>query len=280
MLDLIDNWVMGLLASDEKHAYSPNVGDHIFVPRSLARDLEKSTGKKFNSWDYQPQGKIGLAVPLFSLIGYTHHAIYIGNNKVIHYDGEPGREEDAEIQIASLEKFAAGDPINLYSNESDFTPGEIVARAYYRLGERKYSVENNNCQHFCNWCRGDRSDDFYYPEVSMQTVMKKFRKVDNENFSMQLSKYDMTDEGIVLSGTVSAGSLSVGDIIKVIQQPRKGHLSEVTHKHDEEIATLTVKKLKKNRYCQTVHKGDTVKITVSGFVSCINMFNYLIVSKK
>ena len=270
MLDLLDNWVMNLLASDEKHAYEPKVGDHIFVPRSLKRDLEKSTNFKDT-----------IAEPHFavtSLIGYTHHGIYIGDNKVIHYDGEPGREDEAEIQIASLEKFAAGDPINLYSDESDFTPGEIVARAYYRLGESKYSVGNNDSQHFCNWCRGEHDDDFYYPEVDMKTVMKKFRQADNSNFSMQLSKYDIAEGGIILGGTVSSGSISVGDKIKVIQQPRKGHLSEVTHPNDEEIATLTVKKLRKNSYCQTVHAGDTVEITVEGFVSCINMFNYLIVS--
>lgn len=271
MLDLLDNWITGLLASDEKHAYSPNVGDHIFVPRSLERDLKKCT-------NFEDR----IAAPHFaltSLIGYTHHAIYIGNNKVIHYDGEPGREENAEIQIATLEKFAAGDPINLYSDESDFTPGEIVARAYYRLGEKKYSVENNNCQHFCNWCRGDHSDNFYYPEVDMQKVMKNFRKADNEKFSMQLSSYDIAEGGIVLGGTISAGKISVGDTIKVIQQPRKGHYSEGLYK-DEEIATLTVIKIQKNKSCQTAYKGDSVKITVEGFVSCINMFNYLIVSEK
>jgi len=32
---------MGLLANDEKHAYIPKVGAHIFVPRSSERDLKK-----------------------------------------------------------------------------------------------------------------------------------------------------------------------------------------------------------------------------------------------
>lgn len=270
MLDLFDNWIMGLLASDEKHAYTPNIGDHIFVPRSLERDLKKCTN--FEDRITEPH------FSLTSLIGYTHHAIYIGDNKVIHYDGEPGREEAAEIQIASIEKFAAGDPINPYSDESDFTPGEIVARAHYRLGEKKYSVGHNNCQHFCNWCRGDHSDDCYYPEVDMSTVMKKFRNANQSSFSMQLSKYDISDYGVILGGTISSGSISVGDKIKVIQQPRKGHLSEVTHPKDEEIATLTVKKLKKNNFCRTARAGDTVEIIIDGFVSCINMYNYLIVS--
>lgn len=270
MLDLIDNWVMNLLASDHKHAHSPKLGDHIFVPRNLARDLEKVT-----DWeDTIPEPHMVLS----SLIGYTHHGIYIGDNKVIHYDGEPGREDDAEIKITSLENFAAGDPVNLYSDESDFTPGEIVARAHYRLGEKKYSVGSNNCQHFCNWCRGDRSDDCYYPEVDMATVMKKFRNAHDATFSMQLSGYQILDGGIVLSGTISSGSISVGDTVKVIQQPRKGHLSEVTHPNDEEIAVLTVTKLKKNKSCRTARSGDSIEMTVDGFVSCINMFNYLIVS--
>lgn len=278
MLDLFDNWFRGFLdnlgssVGIPENSYSPNIGDHIYVPRSLSRDLKKCDD--FNELDYETKSKF---LVVSSIIGYTHHGIYIGNNKVIHYDGEPGREEAAEIQIADLEKFSAGDPIHLYSDESDFTPGEIVARAHYRLGEKKYSVGNNNCQHFCNWCRSDHSDNCYYPEVNMATVMKKFSDKNNSNFSMQLSSYNHSDYGIVLGGTVSSGSISVGDKIKVIQQPRKGHLSEVTHNKDEEIATLTVKKIKKNRYCGTAKAGDTIELTVDRFVSCINMFNYLIV---
>lgn len=267
MLDLLDNIITGVLAGDKN--YEPNIGDHIYVPRTMARDLQKCDD--FKDWDTRAQKQLLL---VGSVIGYSHHGIYIGGGKVIHYDGEPGREDAAEIQISSLEKFSAGDPVNLYSDESEFTPGEIVARAHYRLGERKYSVENNNCQHFCNWCRGDSSDGGYYPEVSMETILKKFR-ANNEKFSMQLSKYDISD-GIILGGTVSAGSISVGDKIKVIQQPRKGHLSE--GQPEEEIATLTVKKLRRKNFCKTARAGDTVEITVDGFVSCINMYNYLIVS--
>jgi HRAS-like suppressor 3 len=29
----------------------------------------------------------------------------------------------------------------------------VVLRARSRLGERRYDVVRNNCEHFCNWCQ-------------------------------------------------------------------------------------------------------------------------------
>jgi len=34
-----------------------------------------------------------------------------------------------------------------------FAPAEIVARARSRLGEDRYRLTTNNCEHFCHWCR-------------------------------------------------------------------------------------------------------------------------------
>jgi hypothetical protein len=37
-----------------------------------------------------------------------------------------------------------------------FDQDEVVRRARLRLGEDRYSVLTNNCEHFCEWCvRGE-----------------------------------------------------------------------------------------------------------------------------
>lgn len=84
---------------------------------------------------------------------YTHHGIYIGNGRVIHYLLK-------NVQSDSLETFADGAKIRIVpSSESpvQFSPQEIVNRARSRLGEDKYNLIFNNCEHFARWCRSGDS---------------------------------------------------------------------------------------------------------------------------
>ena len=79
-------------------------------------------------------------------IGYQHHGIYIGNNRVIHLTSHN------RIEIVSLDTFTDG---NGYSNNkfnSKYSRQEIIERARSRLGNHDYSVVFNNCEHFINWC--------------------------------------------------------------------------------------------------------------------------------
>ena len=137
---VISNVGDGLLAVNDRDKLK--FGDHILCPRGL----------------------------------YSHHGIYIGNGKVIHYDGDPERDEKyANISIASL------DVTLVEHDEIKFTREEIVARAYYRLGEMKYDLFNNNCQHFALWCCGIRvgsvGSEHYYPEVEMDNVMRNYKNI-------------------------------------------------------------------------------------------------------
>jgi hypothetical protein len=84
---------------------------------------------------------------------YSHHGIYVGGGRVIHYGGlacglRPGRVEEV-----SLENFAHGRRIRVRHDTSRFDRGEIVARARSRLGEHDYRLLTNNCEHFCAWAR-------------------------------------------------------------------------------------------------------------------------------
>lgn len=118
---------------------------------------------------------------------YQHFAVYIGNQKVIHYAAESG-DFSGRISIheAPFQEFKmdstfvyvldfppeSGKPhrwgipsFGEKEEESDlfgavraqgyhlYTPEETVARAKSRLGESKYSLPFNNCEHFAVWCK-------------------------------------------------------------------------------------------------------------------------------
>lgn len=120
---------------------------------------------------------------------YQHFGVYAGNGRVIHYAAENGdfagrifiHEADLENFIGNAELVYVLDfPENAMASlevpkdvarvmspaqESPifnlirsfgyhlYSPEETVARARSRLGEEKYSLPFNNCEHFAIWCK-------------------------------------------------------------------------------------------------------------------------------
>ena len=120
------------------------IGDHIFVDRSV------------------------LSVKL-----YEHHGIYVGDDMVVHYNGlargivlEKSCFEEilsnvvpldkrniAKVEMTSLEEFASGDVLQVKKHaDAPFSGQEVALRAKERIGEQKYNLIINNCEHFCNEC--------------------------------------------------------------------------------------------------------------------------------
>lgn len=120
------------------------IGDHIFVDRSV------------------------LGVKL-----YEHHGIYVGDDMVVHYNGlargivlEKSCFEEilsnvvpldkrniAKVEMTSLEEFASGDVLQVKKHaNAPFSGQEVALRAKERIGEQKYNLIINNCEHFCNEC--------------------------------------------------------------------------------------------------------------------------------
>ena len=106
---------------------------------------------------------------------YKHYGIYAGNNTVVHYQNKGSNFGfDIKVQEASLDDFAGGveiqvchlDPkkYNLYSAD------ETVARAYSRLGEKKYNLVFNNCEHFAVWCKTNISNSRQIPNIFRGTA--------------------------------------------------------------------------------------------------------------
>ena len=132
---------------------------------------------------------------------YEHYAVYLGNHKVIHYAGD---NEDfngkVAVRPASLDTFLKGDknyfilhfdkdslnPHKIYAGTNfnmgdvsyncginlkkskDFKlyfPEETVRRALSRVGEEKYNLLLNNCEHFAIWCKTGVSESYQVKRV-------------------------------------------------------------------------------------------------------------------
>ena len=83
---------------------------------------------------------------------YWHHGIDCGDGMVIHYAGSPLQRKHAKIEHAPLEKFTKGAKVRLVRYTPAPPPDEVMERAERRLGENRYKLIFNNCEHFARWC--------------------------------------------------------------------------------------------------------------------------------
>jgi hypothetical protein len=85
--------------------------------------------------------------------GYTHHGIYVGGGRVVQYGGLSWGLRRGPVEEVPLSRFSHGRPVWVRVVGSHwFDQQEVVRRARLRLGEDRYSVLTNNCEHFCEWC--------------------------------------------------------------------------------------------------------------------------------
>lgn len=143
---------------------------------------------------------------------YEHYGIYAGGEKVIHYTSESGDvDTENEIMETSFKRFlrdaksyfildveyleprkfkqiispgvmgflASGNN-PLYelilawqqSQKTIYSPEETVSRARSRIGEKKYNLALNNCEHFAVWCKTGLSVSY-----QMQNLLKGLPKI-------------------------------------------------------------------------------------------------------
>ena len=85
--------------------------------------------------------------------GYTHHGIYAGNGRVIHYAGLHRGWRAGPVEEVPIEEFARGRTVEVVAHCAlRYDREASVDRARSRLGESRYRLLTNNCEHFCNWC--------------------------------------------------------------------------------------------------------------------------------
>ena len=93
-------------------------------------------------------------------LGYSHHGIEVGEDRVVHFDSDPWRKIAAQrssrpprICETTLRGFTQGRPV--YTRQYDLSddPERVVQRAYQRIDEQCYDLFDNNCEHFAVWCK-------------------------------------------------------------------------------------------------------------------------------
>lgn len=110
-------------------------------------------------------------------MGFAHHGIYVGGGNVIHYGALVYDLIRRPVEEVSLEAFACGRPVYVVQHDSlPFDAEEILRRARSRLGENRYQLLSNNCEHFVEWCLYDVPRSFQveraleYPRVMGERI--------------------------------------------------------------------------------------------------------------
>ena len=87
--------------------------------------------------------------------GFVHHGLYVGDGRVIHYRGFDRLLRRHPVQEVSLTTFAGGRGFAVLpcpTTRDDGAAAAAIARARSRLGEDRYRLWSNNCEHFTTWC--------------------------------------------------------------------------------------------------------------------------------
>ncbi|WP_368655832.1 lecithin retinol acyltransferase family protein [Methylomagnum ishizawai] len=126
--------------------------------------------------------------------GYSHHGIYVGGGRVVHYSGLADGVTAGPVEEVSLAEFTCGKGYDFKRHAGAMYIGEaVVERARSRIGEECYAVFSNNCEHFCEWCiNGDHQSD----------------QIDNGTVATGLSGAALA--GNIAKGVVAASGSAVG----------------------------------------------------------------------
>lgn len=89
-------------------------------------------------------------------LGFAHHGIYVGRHRVVHYGVLAYQLSRGPVEEVSLARFAQGRAVWIRFHPAvTFAPQEVIRRARSRIGEDRYRLLSNNCEHFCEWCLRD-----------------------------------------------------------------------------------------------------------------------------
>ena len=106
----------------------------------------------------EPELGAHLVTPWF---GFAHHGIYVGTGRVIQYGALMFNLIRKPVEEVSMAKFANGRAVFVVQHrECCLDAQEVVHRARSRLGERRYRLFTNNCEHFAEWCLHDVGRSF------------------------------------------------------------------------------------------------------------------------
>ncbi len=83
---------------------------------------------------------------------YTHHGIYIGEGKVIHFTGSIREKVDPEVRETTLARFLKGRKLKRRNYHKRLSATETIRIAKEQLSNKNFSMIWNNCEHFAAYC--------------------------------------------------------------------------------------------------------------------------------
>ncbi len=83
---------------------------------------------------------------------YTHHGIYMGNSKVIHFAGSIKEKINPIVHETELSTFLKGGILKRRDYREKLPDSETINIAREQLSDGSYSMLWNNCEHFATYC--------------------------------------------------------------------------------------------------------------------------------
>lgn len=176
----LEEFSCGKIGNIKKRNYHHKFSSSNKVIKRAKRRLDESRLKyKFaDSKAFAMYCKTGLHIGDHIYIdcdSYEHHGIYYDNDKVAHYIGT---KKGTRISITSLRGFSSRRKIRIKRYRKCYQPKRVVGRAKRRLGEKKYHLIFNNCEHFARWCKTGRhkSEQVENPQDSSIKVIRHYTR--------------------------------------------------------------------------------------------------------
>jgi hypothetical protein len=124
--------------------------DAYVTVRETRRSIALNRSDRLLSGNEDPPLGAHLVTPRFA---FAHHGVYLGGRKVMHYGAVPYQLRGAPVEEVAFSFFAHGHPVYVRPHAAPrFDRNEVIDRARSRLGEDRYALLRNNCEHFCEWC--------------------------------------------------------------------------------------------------------------------------------
>jgi hypothetical protein len=108
---------------------------------------------------------------------YQHHGIDCGDRSVIHYS-KAG--DIATVSRTSFDGFSWHQPVYPVHHQTCFVANVVIERAESRLGEQRYDLFVNNCEHFATWCKTGQSESAQLANFGLrldQINLPEFRRL-------------------------------------------------------------------------------------------------------
>ena len=80
-----------------------------------------------------------------------HYGIYVSDSCIIQYGKASDIFQDSSevsVLVGTIKEFVGNKYIEVRENSKE----KIIKKAKERIGEKKYNILNNNCEHFVNEC--------------------------------------------------------------------------------------------------------------------------------